>query len=217
MFCQPLTVVCVCHSQPLLKEEMGGVKGGGVAWLFPLPSWEFPEAEIFYLDGNFLSLFLSKLAYLPLSSETNKLWTWMYLSVKLKLTAACQMTTAFCRIKIHTYIYILFTVMCYIYLYIHSTRINYLRSTTFTYNNNIIWSRKVFSKLAAEDWVKIFFIQMKDSSNQVNARELKPWFTARFIYETGLSAAVILNQSFLTWLFFAPYQTVTLILLLLIG
>lgn len=69
MFCQPLTVVYVCHSQPLLKEEEGeGKKGELDSFVSPAENSQKQN-----LDGNFFVTFLSKLAYLALSSETNKL------------------------------------------------------------------------------------------------------------------------------------------------
>lgn len=58
LFCQPLTVVYVCHSAL--------VKITKKACLCSSPSWEFPVVKLFHLDGNFLSL-LSKLAFLALS------------------------------------------------------------------------------------------------------------------------------------------------------
>lgn len=43
----------------LVKGGRGGGRKKGRAWLLPLPSREFPAAELFYLDGNFFLLSLS--------------------------------------------------------------------------------------------------------------------------------------------------------------
>lgn len=90
MFCQSLTVVYVCQSQPFLEGGRSEKESSTLSSL----QLRIPRSRIILFRWKLFVTFLSKLAYLPLSSETNKLWNWMYLSIKLKLTAVCQMTTA---------------------------------------------------------------------------------------------------------------------------
>lgn len=55
-FCQPLTVLCVCHSG-LVKDKKNTHTQTHIHSNTPSsPSWEFPVVKLFHLDGNFLSL-----------------------------------------------------------------------------------------------------------------------------------------------------------------